>query len=270
MMRSIVRFGAGLATGLVVLTSVGGAQANNTPIVAVWPYIASGMTDISSLGGGLQELTIIDLANTAKVRVVERGRLNELMAEQNLVKTAAVDPATAVKLGKLWGVHYFISNSITIIGNQARVTARTTNVETGQVGNPQSLTESSNDIFGTINRLNAKMIAELKVTNLGGNAPAPAPAPTKGASASQQAVPAGAVAGKSATGKDILFKAPMPETVVKTTSTVTLDFKTALLYSKGIEALDIPDKKKAADLFKQVLAAEKDFGPAQEALKKTL
>jgi TolB-like protein len=263
MMRSIVRYGAGL-TAVLALSSAGAQAPANAPIVAVWPYIASGMTDITSLGGGLQELAIIDLANANKYRVVERSRLNELMAEQNLIKTAAVDPQTAVKVGKLWGVHYFIQNSITIIGNQVRVTGRTTNVETGQIGNPQSSTENANDIFGAINRLNAKMIAEMKVTNLGGNPP---PA-KKGGTASQQAAPAGTVAGTSETGKPLLFRAAMPEAEQKLVKTVTLDRPTALLYSKGIEALDNNDKKKAADLFKQVLAAEKDFVPAQTALKK--
>src|SRR5437868_3482532 len=146
MMRSIVRISAGVTTAFVAL-SAAGAQPANAPIVAVWPYIASGLTDITSLGGGPQELTIIDLANANKYRVVERSRLNELMAEQNLAKTGAVDPQTAVKVGKLWGVHYFISNSITILGTRVKVTARTTNVETGQVGNPQTVEDNTNDLF---------------------------------------------------------------------------------------------------------------------------
>jgi TolB-like protein len=271
MMRSIVRYGAGLATALVALSSAG-AQPANAPIVAVWPFEASGIgMDVASMKGGLQELTIIDLANSSRVRVVERGRLNELMAEQNLARTGAVDAATAVKLGKLWGVHYFVTGSIVVtqVGGrtQMKLTARTVNAETGQVGNPQTLTEGTDDIFGSIGRLNAKFIADLKVTNLGGNAPAPAPA--KSASATQQsAPPAGTTAGKTANGTPVLFRAAMPESEQKATKAVTLDVKTALLYSKGIEALDVPDKRKAADLFKQVLAAEKDFLPAQEALKK--
>ncbi len=53
------------------------------------------------------------LVERGAVRVFERKRLDEILKEQNLSMSGNVDPATAVKIGKLAGVQYILTGKVT-------------------------------------------------------------------------------------------------------------------------------------------------------------
>lgn len=61
---------------------------------------------------GSDELTT-QLVQSGEFTVVERDRLEALMAEQNLGQSGAVDPGTAAKVGQLLGVQGIVTGSIT-------------------------------------------------------------------------------------------------------------------------------------------------------------
>jgi curli biogenesis system outer membrane secretion channel CsgG len=64
----------------------------------------------------MQDVFVTELVKSGKFRVVEREQLQALMAEKNLTLSGDVDPNTAVKIGKLLGVNYLLTGSVTEYG----------------------------------------------------------------------------------------------------------------------------------------------------------
>jgi len=65
-----------------------------------------------------QDVFVTELVKSGKFRVVEREQLEALMKEKNLSLSGDVDPASAVKIGKLLGVNYLLTGSVTEYGAQ--------------------------------------------------------------------------------------------------------------------------------------------------------
>lgn len=63
-----------------------------------------------------QDVFVTELVKSGKFRVVEREQLQALMAEKNLTLSGDVDPKTAVRIGKLLGVNYLLTGSVTEYG----------------------------------------------------------------------------------------------------------------------------------------------------------
>jgi TolB-like protein len=269
-MRTMTKVLSGLAMTSALLLPAA-AQGQAQAIVAVLPLNVGSLTpgDYAGFGKGLQDMLIVDLANSGRYRVVDRSNIQRILEEQNLAKTGAIDPQTAVKIGKILGAHYMITGSVMMAANNDMIaTAYAINVETSQISDGQKLQERSNDILGLVNRLNTRLISQMQLRPLGGNAPAPSTPPGGSAQSGTTARPtqAGTVA---ATPAVELMRKPLTQTEQTQIKNIKLDMKTALLYSKGLDALDAKDNRKAADLFKQVLAVHKDYAPAKEALAKT-
>jgi curli biogenesis system outer membrane secretion channel CsgG len=70
------------------------------------------------IGKGIADLLVDELVNDGTYRVIERKRLDAIMAEQNFSNSERADPtaATVAKLGKVLGVKYLIVGSITKFG----------------------------------------------------------------------------------------------------------------------------------------------------------
>ncbi|MEM6454233.1 MAG: CsgG/HfaB family protein [Acidobacteriota bacterium] len=63
-----------------------------------------------------QDVFVTELVKSGKFRVIDRERLNTLMREKNLSLSGDIDPSTAVRAGKLLGVEYFLTGSVTEYG----------------------------------------------------------------------------------------------------------------------------------------------------------
>src|SRR6185369_13647702 len=63
-----------------------------------------------------QDVFVTELVKSGKFRVVEREQLEALMEEKHLTLSGDVDPKTAVKIGKLLGVNYLLTGSVTEYG----------------------------------------------------------------------------------------------------------------------------------------------------------
>lgn len=63
-----------------------------------------------------QDVFVTELVKSGKFRVVEREQLQALMQEKNLTLSGDLDPSTAVKVGKLLGVNYLLTGSVTEYG----------------------------------------------------------------------------------------------------------------------------------------------------------
>ena len=66
------------------------------------------------LSEGITDLMINALVNSGRFRVFERGKLSSIVNEQGFQNLSGlVDPSTVVQLGKMIGVNYIITGSLT-------------------------------------------------------------------------------------------------------------------------------------------------------------
>jgi curli biogenesis system outer membrane secretion channel CsgG len=81
----------------------------------------SGTWDI---GKGIADLVVDELVNDGSFRVIERKKLDAILAEQDLSNSNRADPSakTVASLGKMLGVRYLIVGSITKFGMEQKST----------------------------------------------------------------------------------------------------------------------------------------------------
>lgn len=101
--------------------------------LAVMYFENSGNDELEMLKVGLAQMLITDLAGEKRFDVVERTRLNELLAEQELQKTDKVDADTAVNLGRIIGARYMVLGAYFEVMGQLRVDARIVDVATSRI-----------------------------------------------------------------------------------------------------------------------------------------
>ena len=72
------------------------------------------------IGKGVADLIVDELVNDGSFRVIERKRLDAILAEQNFSNSERADPSAAAvaKIGKALGVKYLIVGSITKFGTE--------------------------------------------------------------------------------------------------------------------------------------------------------
>jgi curli biogenesis system outer membrane secretion channel CsgG len=77
-------------------------------------------TDNTDVGAGIADLIVDELVNDGSFRVIERKRLQALLAEQNFSNSDRADPSakTVASLGKALGVKYLIVGSVTKFGTE--------------------------------------------------------------------------------------------------------------------------------------------------------
>lgn len=99
------------------------------PVVAV--LLMNDLPSQSGLHIAFTDMLIEAFSNLSKYTVVERTRLNQILAEQKLGLTGAVDPKTAIQLGRLVAANRIVTGSVASIGNFYELNARMTETETG-------------------------------------------------------------------------------------------------------------------------------------------
>lgn len=72
------------------------------------------------VGKGISDLLVDELVNDGSFRVIERKRLDAILAEQNFSNSDRADPsqASVAKIGKALGVKYMIVGSVTKFGTE--------------------------------------------------------------------------------------------------------------------------------------------------------
>ena len=95
------------------------AAAGDKPRIAVLEFKNKAENQWWYNGGAAaaQDVLVTELVKSGKFRVVEREQLEALMQEKNLSLSGDVDPKTAVRVGKLLGVNYILTGSVTEYGN---------------------------------------------------------------------------------------------------------------------------------------------------------
>jgi len=119
---------------LLTLASAAPARAADPPTVAVAYFDDNtGEPTLAPLRKGLADMLITDLAAIGSIRIVERERLNAVLAELELAQGTFIDPATAQKLGRGLSARYILTGAYTVSGEDMRLDARVVEVESGKV-----------------------------------------------------------------------------------------------------------------------------------------
>ncbi len=80
----------------------------------------TGGVGTQDIGEGISDLIVDELVNDGSFRVIERKRLDAILAEQNFSNSERADPSakTVAQLGKALGVQYLVVGSITKFGTE--------------------------------------------------------------------------------------------------------------------------------------------------------
>jgi curli biogenesis system outer membrane secretion channel CsgG len=119
LMKRILSLALCAALVLVVASVAFAADKSSKPRIAVLEFKNKADNQWWYRGGAeaAQDVFVTELVKSGKFRVVEREQLEALMQEKNLTLSGDVDPATAVRIGKLLGVNYILTGAVTEYGN---------------------------------------------------------------------------------------------------------------------------------------------------------
>jgi len=113
------------AAALLLVVCASWAQAQSSrPTVAILNFdygsIEHWWGGNQDIGQGISDLLVDELVNDGSYRVIERKRLDAILAEQNLAQSDRADPSaqTLARVGKMLGVKYMIVGSITKFGTE--------------------------------------------------------------------------------------------------------------------------------------------------------
>ncbi len=129
-MRALVRSGAlgivwaGVVVAALAMASSPTAAQSTRPTIAVLNFEYGSLnhwwSGTQDIGEGISDLIVDELVNDGSFRVIERKRLDAILAEQNFSNSERADPTakTIAQIGKALGVKYLIVGSVTKFGTE--------------------------------------------------------------------------------------------------------------------------------------------------------
>jgi TolB-like protein len=158
-----------LVVSLLLLGVVRAAHAEPATVAVMYFDYDGKDAELAMLRKGLAQMLISDLVATPAIRVVERDRLQEVMAELKLQASTKIDQTTAVRAGKLLGARYLVVGGYFDVMKQFRADARVVDVETGKVmfsagatGKPDDFLALEQKLAGDLNGYFATSLPPVK------------------------------------------------------------------------------------------------------------
>lgn len=131
--------------------------------VAILPFSTpDSVPELRPYGEGVMDSLISGLQNVPQFMVIDRGRIDRVIKEQALALTGLLDPGAAVKTGRLLGAQTLMTGTIQAVGDQIRIAASFTDVQTGQIRDSQQVTGLLTDIFDLQEQLAMRFIRAQK------------------------------------------------------------------------------------------------------------
>jgi len=121
----------------------------------------TGQAELDPLRKGLADMLITDLGNVATLQIVERDKLNQVLAELKLSDSKFIDPRTAQKLGRGLAAEFIMTGGYVVAGDALRVDVRVIEVKTGRVAASEKVEGKKADFFSV-----EKDLVELLVKTL--------------------------------------------------------------------------------------------------------
>ncbi|MBL4658547.1 MAG: caspase family protein [Flavobacteriales bacterium] len=183
---------------------------------------------LQMLRKGMADMLITDLSKVKSLDIVERGRLEEIMKEQDLSNSKSFDNTTAANLGKLLGAETILTGSFFNMMGTLRVDARFIDVETGKILKSDGVQGSVSEFFSLEKELVEKIVANLEI--------------------------------KLTDDERAFMKLNKEDEGIS--------YEDALAFSQGLDLMDLGKKEKAKSKMTGVLANSPKFEPALNAMKK--
>jgi len=99
------------------------------------------------LGRAFSSMMISDLSVLDRIRLVERERLEELLAELDLQQSAYVDPESAQSVGLIVGAEYVVVGAFVAVEPQMRMDTRIARTETSEIVTTAEATGEQGTLF---------------------------------------------------------------------------------------------------------------------------
>src|SRR5512134_1331360 len=114
-----------VAAGLMSAAVPSSAQGSKRVAVAVMDFDYGTIDNWwgqYDLGKGMADQVVDELVNDGTFRVIERNKLDTVLAEQDFAQSDRADPSAAklARIGKVLGVKYIIAGSITKFSTESR------------------------------------------------------------------------------------------------------------------------------------------------------
>jgi TolB-like protein len=143
---------------LVVTLLLSSVAAAASPTVAVMPF-----RDLSggkgSIGEAIRETVTSDLKDVPGLKIIERGNIDKVLAEQNLQASRAdLDPTSSVKVGKLLGATLIVTGAYQRAEKSVRLTARFVKVETGEIVGTAKVDGAQADFLSLQDRITVDLL----------------------------------------------------------------------------------------------------------------
>jgi TolB-like protein len=120
-----------LPTGALTYDASRVTQVGTRLSLAILPFDnKGGNPEVASM---VQDNMITTLYNLRRFKILERSKIDEIVKEQKLGMTGFIDPAKAVKVGKVIGVDAILMGSISSTATGVAITARLIDTETGTI-----------------------------------------------------------------------------------------------------------------------------------------
>ena len=144
---------------------------------AIEGKLSSGLTTSISAGPDagqvIASLIASELSSLSNIKVVERGRIDHLIDEQQLQMTGIIDSESAVEIGKMLGADavlvgnvtdYLSWSSLGLTGSTVSFSMRMIDIKSGQVVTSGSISRVENF---TVAFQNAQKLAKRLITEIG-------------------------------------------------------------------------------------------------------
>jgi curli biogenesis system outer membrane secretion channel CsgG len=115
---------AAVSTILAALCAFPAAAQSQRPAIAVLNFefgsIQHWWSGNQDIGQGIADLLVDELVNDGSFRMIERKKLDAILAEQDFSQSERADPSakTLAKVGKMLGVKYLVVGSVTKFGTE--------------------------------------------------------------------------------------------------------------------------------------------------------
>jgi curli biogenesis system outer membrane secretion channel CsgG len=118
MKRSISVLVCACLFAAVFAPALASAAAGEKPRIAVLEFQNKADNQYWWHGGAaaMQDVFVTELVKSGKFRVMEREQIDAIMREKGLTLSGDIDPSSAMQIGKLLGVNYMLTGSITEYG----------------------------------------------------------------------------------------------------------------------------------------------------------
>ncbi|MBD3290308.1 VWA domain-containing protein [candidate division KSB1 bacterium] len=147
----------------VLLMCTSPAICQNHIVLAVLNFQNnSGDTELNYLEEAIPEMLITNLAVSRQIKIVERTRIRDILEEQKLSLSGAVDEETATTIGKLLGANHLLYGGIFSSNDKLRIDARVSNTADGSIVIAEKMeTAVDTDLIETLDQLSLKLIKGL-------------------------------------------------------------------------------------------------------------